>query len=87
MVENSNNQREYAILVSEPYLTRDWFGKYVILQEESVFSAPKKNIGVDQCYTTEVLVNADPSEEEIFKMKLKGEVRKSVWNEPKQNKV
>jgi len=75
MVKNPDNQREYAILTDEPYLTIDRFGKYVILREETVFSAPKKDEGIDQCYTSDVLVDANPSEAEIFRMKLKGMYR------------
>lgn len=70
----SDPEREYGIHVSDPYLTTDWEGNYVILRDEKVFSAPK-GLGVDQFYETETLVDDHPTEEEIFRLKLKGAVR------------
>lgn len=70
---------EYAILKGEPYLTKDSVGRYVILQEETIFSAAKRGEGIDQCYTTEALVNPEPSDKEIFEFKLRGAVKKAAF--------
>lgn len=71
------DEREYAILKGEPYLTKDAIGRYVILREETVFSAAAKGEGIDQCYTTEALVNPRPSKKAIFEFKLRGAVKES----------
>lgn len=64
-------EREYIVVVGDPYLTTDIAGKYVVLQNEQTFSAlPGK--GADQVYETEALVDPNPSEKEIFRLKLKG---------------
>lgn len=81
------DEREYAILRGEPYLTKDAEGRYVILLEETIFSA-KKGEGTDQCYTTDVLVNPEPSDKEIFEFRLRGAVRENTFStdrRPKHN--
>ena len=80
--------REYAILKGDPYLTKDIAGVYVILQEETIFSSPKKDAGIDQCYTTEALIDPEPSRKTIFEYKLRGAVRESTFatgHRPKDN--
>jgi len=66
--------REYIVIVGDPYLTTDVEGRYVVLQDEHMFSA-EVGSGVDQVYMTEALVDPNPSEEEIFRLKLKGAVK------------
>lgn len=86
--EDGLEGREYAILKGEPYLTKDIGGVYVILQEETIFSTAKKGEGIDQCYTTEALVNPEPSKKTIFEYKLRGAVRESKFatdRRPKDN--
>lgn len=76
MIDEDPNppEREYIVVVGDPYLTTDALGKYVVLQDEQMFGAPNGK-GVDQVYATEALVDPDPSEEEIFRLKLKGAVK------------
>lgn len=64
--------KEYGVHIGDEYLARDWHGKLVILKEETVFGTDD-NGNVDSIYTTEVLVNPDPSPEEIFLYTLKGD--------------
>lgn len=72
ITEDPNDpERDYIVVVGDPYLTTDMAGKYVVLQDEQMFSAPSGE-GVDKVYETEALVDPNPSEEEIFRLKLKG---------------
>ena len=75
IVENPDSaDREYIVIVGDPYLTTDIEGKYVVLRDEQTFVADVGK-GVDQVYETEALVDPSPTEEEIFRLKLKGAVR------------
>ena len=65
---------DYRFEADEPYLTKDIMGKYVILQDEMIMGA-----GASIFYTSEILVNPDPSEAEIFRMKLKGRFRRNTF--------
>lgn len=80
IVNDPDNQRVYALHVSDPYLTKDAVGRYVILCDETVFSSASKGDGVDQCYTSEALVNPKPTEKDIFAFKLRGAVRESMFS-------
>lgn len=64
--------KEYGVHTSDEYLARDWNGKLVILKEETVFGTDAAG-SVDSMYTTEVLVDPDPTPEKIFLYTLKGE--------------
>jgi len=64
--------KEYGVFIGDEYLARDWNGKLVTLKEETVFETDD-NGNVNSMYTTEVLVNPDPSPEEIFLYTLKGD--------------
>ncbi len=79
MNNEGNTEREYCMFASEPYLTKDAVGRYVILRDETIFSASVKGEGIDQLYFTEALVNPRPSKKEIFKYKLKGAVKGNTF--------
>lgn len=68
---------DYDLEISEPYLTKDAVGNYVILQDETL---TKQGNGwpIDQVlmHSSEILIDDSPSDAEIFKMKLKGVYRK-----------
>lgn len=60
---------EYKVFRSEPYLKYDAIGKPVILVDETM---NKIKHGFEfTVYFTEVIIEANPSEAEIFKYKLK----------------
>lgn len=81
-----DDDEEFGLHVGEPYLVRDWRGNFVVLQEETLFSTGKLG-DIKGVHITETLVNPNPSDAEIFKYKLKGDIKQSTWNEPKPNKV
>ena len=62
--------REYGIHIGDEFLARDWHGKLVVLREETMFKTNEHGRVVD-VYTTEILVDPEPSEEKIFLLKLK----------------
>ena len=71
---------EYEIEAEEPYLTQGLDGKYVILQDEVLAKA--NTLGKAKpilLYSSEIIIDPDPSEETIFKMKLKGQFRPSTF--------
>jgi len=55
----------YEIVVGEPYVGKDWQGGIVILQDEQLFRDGR------EVSFTERLVNPDPSDAEVFRIKLK----------------
>ena len=61
---------EYRVKRTPLFLRYDWEGKPVILYEEFVENV---NVGtaIYKSYSTEIVVNDNPSEAEIFKYKLK----------------
>jgi len=64
---------DYKVDYEEPYLTRDIGGKYVILQNEILKCLnPTGNGGPLLLYSSEILIDDNPSDEKIFKMKLAG---------------
>jgi len=71
-----DDMTDYDVEIGEPYLKKDALGKYVILQDETM--TRNGEIGSNQIllYSSEILVDDNPSEAEIFKMKLKGAYRK-----------
>jgi len=71
---------DYDVEPDEPYLTKDLLGKYVILQNEVLkCTNPTGNAMPILLYSSEILVDADPSKEKIFEMKLKGQFRPSTF--------
>jgi len=70
--------REYGLVVGEPYLWRDYNGKYCILQDETMLKTDE-NGHVNALYSSEELVDPNPSEAEIFKFILAGKVKKSGY--------
>lgn len=72
--DSKDIDNEYIVIIGDPYLTTDLNGNYVVLQDEYTFLAPIGK-GVDLVYETEALVDSNPTEEEIFRLKLKGAVR------------
>jgi len=64
---------DYDVEADEPYLTKDLGGAYVILQNEVLTRAT--TIGKAKpvlLYSAEIIIDANPSKEKIFQMKLKG---------------
>ena len=61
---------EYRVRTSESFLRYDWEGKPVILREEFIESV---DTGAETytSYSTEIVVNDNPSEAEVFKYRLK----------------
>jgi len=70
---------DYDVRLGEPYLTKDMMGKYVILRDETMCSKNSTLQGHDLIFMSEVLVDDNPSDQEIFKYKLKGNVRVSKF--------
>lgn len=71
---------DYDVEAEEPYLTKDLGGAYVILQNEVLTTAT--TIGKAKpilLYASEIVIDDNPSEEMIFKMKLKGQFRPSTF--------
>lgn len=66
---------DYDVRLGKPYLTKDILGNYVILQNETLYSENPSIQGHEMIYMTEILIDDNPSEKEIFKYKLKGAVR------------
>ena len=71
------NPDDYDVEVGEPYLQKDMNGKYVILQDETLTRHEDSGQGQILMYSSEILIDPDPSNAKIFKMKLKGAVRGS----------
>ena len=69
----------YGVVVGEPYLYRDYNGNYCILQDEHMFGTDDDG-NIDSMYATEVMVDPNPSEAEIFKYLLKGDTREAMTN-------
>ncbi len=71
---------DYEVKPEEPYLTQDLLGKYVILQDEVLKCTNPTSSGKPiLLYSSEVLVDDNPSQEKIFQMKLKGQFRPSMF--------
>lgn len=68
-----DNRNDYAVEISDPYLTKDVLGNYVILQDETLIKHQTL------MYSSEILVDDNPSAIKIFQMKLKGAVEKK-WS-------
>lgn len=66
---------DYDVRLSEPYLTKDIMGDYVILQDETLYSKNPTMQGHVLIFVSEILIDDNPSEKEIFKYKLKGSIR------------
>ena len=66
---------DYDVRLSEPYLTKDAMGNYVILQDETLYSENPTMQGHKLIFMSEILVDDNPSKKEIFKYKLKGSIR------------
>lgn len=62
--------KEYGVHIGESYLTGNWENQPVILRDETVFSTDDDGHIIVKT-TTEVVINSDPSEAEIFKYRLK----------------
>ena len=72
--------KDYDVEPDEPYLTKGLDGKYVILQNEVLTCTnPTGNAMPVLLYSSEIIIDADPSKEKIFEMKLKGQVRPSTF--------
>lgn len=69
------NLSKYDVETSEPYLTKDVIGNYVILQDEMI-TYEQDGLGGNLIYQNENLIDPKPSPEKIFQMMLKGEYRK-----------
>jgi len=76
---NMQDRKDYDVEVGEPYLSKDIDGKYVILQDETLTMRGKNSHPIDQVvmHSAEILIDPDPSDAEIFRMKLKGAIRGS----------
>jgi len=70
-----NSLDDYDVRVGEPYLAMNVMGNYVVLQDEVLFSQSASGSGDEMILMTEILVDDNPSDKEIFKYKLKGNVR------------
>ena len=68
---------DYDVEVGEPYLHKDMNDKYVILPDETLTRHEDSGQGQILMYSSEILIDPDPSDATIFKMKLKGAVRGS----------
>ncbi len=68
---------DYDVEVGEPYLHKDMNDKYVILQDETLTRHEDSGQGQILMYSSEILIDPDPSDAKIFKMKLKGAIRGS----------
>lgn len=66
---------DYDVRLGEPYLTKDTVGNYVILQDETLYCKNPTMQGHALVFMSEILVDDNPSDKEIFKYKLKGAVR------------
>ena len=74
---NTEDLSDYDVEVGEPYLHKDMNGKYVILQDETLTRQGSTGIDQIQMYSSEILIDPDPSDAKIFQMKLKGAIRES----------
>ncbi len=72
---SSLERKNYDIRLSEPYLTKDIMGNYIILQDETLYSKNPTMQGQALIFMSEILIDDNPSKKEIFKYKLKGAVR------------
>ncbi len=70
-----DKRSDYDIRLGEPYLTKDTVGNYVILQDETLYSKNPTIQGQALVFMSEILIDDNPSDKEIFKYKLKGAVR------------
>ena len=70
-----DNLTNYGVRVSEPYLSKNIAGNYVIIQDEVLYSENPTMQGHELIFMSEILVDDNPSEKEIFKYKLKGDVK------------
>lgn len=75
-----DNLDDYDVRISEPYLTKDIMGKYVILRDEVMYSENPTPQGHGLIFMSEILVDDNPSDKDIFKYKLKGAVKKSTFS-------
>jgi len=74
-VSSLDKLNDYDVRLSEPYLTKDIMGDYVILQDETLYSKNPTMQGHVLIFVSEILIDDNPSEKEIFKYKLKGSIR------------
>ena len=71
--------RDYEVESDEPYLTKDLGGRYVILQDELLKAKNPTENTMPLLYSSQILIDDNPSKAVIFKMKLKGQFRPSTF--------
>ena len=91
MTEESNfappwTDTEYLITQGAPYLIYDEIEQtYKIGIMESVFKYEPGGVVAKDCYNQEIIVDENPSEKDIFTLKLKGDTKSVRPTDPKGN--
>jgi len=80
---NPEAAKRFAMNTGESFLQKDVNGHYAILREEQIIGYDENDL-VCSFYSTERIMDADPSDKEIFKYKLKGKCRQSLFRRDKE---
>jgi len=77
---------EYLIAQGQPYLIYDEIKlTYKIGMMESIFKYEPGGIVAKDCYNQEIIVDENPSEKDIFTLKLKGDTKSVHPTDPTNN--
>ena len=80
------SDKEYLITQGEPYLIYDDVEQtYKIGIMECVFRYESSGEIMKDCYSQEIIVDENPSEKNIFTLKLKGDTKSGYLTDPKDN--
>lgn len=78
--------KEYLITQSEPYLVyNDIERRHKIMVTENIFIYEPGGEVLKNCYTQEIIVNEDPTDKDIFTLKLKGDTKSDHLTDPRGN--
>lgn len=91
MSEESNfsppwSEKEYLITQGPPYLIYDDIERtYKIGMMECVFQYEPNGEIMKDCYSQEIIIDEDPSEKDIFTLKLKGDTKSTPLTDSASN--
>ena len=82
----SETDQEYLIVQGNPYLIyNDIERTHKIVAMESIFVYEEGGEILKNCFTQEITINEDPTDKDIFQLKLKGDTKSDHLIDPRGN--
>jgi hypothetical protein len=82
----SEGDKEYLVVQSEPFLVyNDIEKRHKIMVTENMFVYEPGGQVLTNSFSQEIIVNDDPTDKDIFRLKLKGDTRSDHQTDPRDN--